>query len=324
MNNNQIIFNEAVKAMKAGKIGTTGRMIEVVNGAGEVVTMPEPEEIHTFQDWKARGYFVKKSEKAVARFAIWNYTTKAGKAVKEARKAAGKDEDTPAPHYYMKEAYFFTVNQTSAAEKMLPAVITATVKVPELTTPEPEKVKAAAAEAVKPEAKKTKTRKSGAEKAFQYIEKEAKREKSGRYNKMCGSYDGANYAVDGVQILKTNEAIEGTEPLEPETVKTFQSFLKGMEKAESTGSINLSLKDLKENTKALKGGKRSVKVVYTTPEGITFNVNHLMNAITATGALEYKYSSKKAPVYFSNDTKTYMLCPVNCKAEMTEGLSIIG
>jgi len=46
--------------------------------------------------------------------------------------------------------------------------------------------------------------------------------------------------------------------------------------------------------------------------------------MTATGASEYKYSSKKAPVYFSNDTTTYMLCPVNCKAEMTEGLAIIG
>lgn len=125
MTNAQIIFANSIKAMKEGKIGTTGRMIEVVNGAGEVVTMPEPEEIHTFQDWKARGYFVKKGEKAVTRFPIWNYTTKASKATKEARKAAGADEDTPAPHYYMKEAYFFTINQTSAAEKMLPAVIAA-------------------------------------------------------------------------------------------------------------------------------------------------------------------------------------------------------
>jgi hypothetical protein len=324
MNNNQIIFNEAVKAMKAGKIGTTGRMIEVVNGAGEVVTMPEPEEIHTFQDWKARGYFVKKGEKAVARFAIWNYTTKAGKAVKEARKAAGKEEDAPAPHYYMKEAYFFTVNQTSAAEKMLPAVITATVKIPELTTPEPEKVKEAAREAVKPEARKTKTRKSGAVKAFEYIAKIAGKDKTGRYNRMSGSDNGITYACDGVQLMKTTESIEGTEPLEPETVKTLSSFIKDQENAKETGTITKSIKELKDGAKDLKAGKRSAKVVYTTPEGITFNVNHLINAMTATGASEYKYSSKKAPVYFSNDTTTYMLCPVNCKAEMTEGLSIIG
>lgn len=42
----------------------------------------------------------------------------------EARKAAGKeDESAPDPHYYMKEAYFFTKDQTSAATKMLPAVV---------------------------------------------------------------------------------------------------------------------------------------------------------------------------------------------------------
>lgn len=323
MNNNQIIFNEAIKAMKAGKIGTTGRMIEVVNGAGEVVTMPEPEEIHTFQDWKARGYFVKKGEKAVARFAIWNYTTKAGKAVKEARKAAGKEEDAPAPHYYMKEAYFFTVNQTTAAEKMLPAVITATVKVPELTTPEPEKVKEAAREAVKPEAKKTKARKSGAEKAFQYIEKAAKRSKGCNYTEFCGSNDGMTYALDGVQLMRTTEKIEGAEPLRDEKAETIKNILKG-EEGKLEGLINITLKDLKEGIKALKGGKRSVNVVYTTPEGVTLNADYLVNAMTATGSNDYRYSTKKAPIFMKSETTTYMLCPVNCKVEMTEGLSIIG
>lgn len=132
MTNSQIIFNESIELMKKGIIGTTGRKIAVeyekVNedGENEVVKeiIDEPEEIHTFADWKARGYFVQKGQKAKAKFMIWNYTNKASKRVIEARKAAGKnDEEAPDPHYYMKEAYFFTKDQTSAAEKMLPAVV---------------------------------------------------------------------------------------------------------------------------------------------------------------------------------------------------------
>lgn len=132
MTNYQIILNESIELMKKGIIGTTGRKITVeyekVNedGEKEVVKeiIDEPEEIHTFADWKSRGYFVQKGQKAKAKFMIWNFTSKASKRVIEARKAAGKeDEESPDPHYYMKEAYFFTKDQTSAAEKMLPAVV---------------------------------------------------------------------------------------------------------------------------------------------------------------------------------------------------------
>lgn len=132
MTNYQIILNESIRLMNEGIIGTTGRKITVehekVNedGEKEVVKeiIDEPEEIHTFADWKSRGYFVQKGQKAKAKFMIWNFTNKASKRVIEARKAAGKeDEESPDPHYYMKEAYFFTKDQTSAATKMLPAVV---------------------------------------------------------------------------------------------------------------------------------------------------------------------------------------------------------
>lgn len=132
MTNYQIILNESIRLMNEGIIGTTGRKITVehekVNedGEKEVVKeiIDEPEEIHTFADWKSRGYFVQKGQKAKAKFMIWNFTSKASKRVIEARKAAGKeDEESPDPHYYMKEAYFFTKDQTSAATKMLPAVV---------------------------------------------------------------------------------------------------------------------------------------------------------------------------------------------------------
>lgn len=90
MTNAKIIFEESLKLMKDGKIGTTGRKLTMV---------------------------------AEARFAIWNYTSKPSKRTQALRKAAGVDETADDPHYYMKEAYFFTINQTTAAQKQLPAVI---------------------------------------------------------------------------------------------------------------------------------------------------------------------------------------------------------
>ena len=73
MTNAQIIFNARVQLMEAGKIGTTGRAVEVQNEKGETVIMKEPEEIHTFLAWKEKGYSVRKGEKAVAKFTIWKY-----------------------------------------------------------------------------------------------------------------------------------------------------------------------------------------------------------------------------------------------------------
>lgn len=126
MTNSQIIFERSIQLMEAGIIGTTGRMMKVAyedeNGDLVEKEMLEPEEIHTFADWKARGYFVNKGERAVARFDIWNYTNKPNKAAREKAAAAG-EEIAEDPHYYLKAACFFKMSQTSAAVKMLPAVI---------------------------------------------------------------------------------------------------------------------------------------------------------------------------------------------------------
>jgi hypothetical protein len=115
-----------MKLLEDGVIGSTGRMIVVeIEKDGQMVKMavPEPEEIHTFAEWKARGYYVRKGEKAVTKFTIWNFTNKPNKAAREAAKEAGEEVGTN-PHYYMKESYFFTLSQTTAAtKKMLPAVI---------------------------------------------------------------------------------------------------------------------------------------------------------------------------------------------------------
>ncbi len=122
MTNAQIIFNESIDLMKEGIIGTTGRKIKIqYEKEGEQISeiIDEPEPIHTFAEWKALGYFVNKGEKAIAKFTIWNYTN--------GKKGELKDEEeqglVKSGYYYMKQAHFFKISQTSAAVKQLPAVI---------------------------------------------------------------------------------------------------------------------------------------------------------------------------------------------------------
>lgn len=76
MTNAMIVFNESVKLMEEGKIGTTGNTIVFEDCAGNKQEMMEPEAIHTYQTWKALGYQVKKGSKAVAQFSIWKYRAK--------------------------------------------------------------------------------------------------------------------------------------------------------------------------------------------------------------------------------------------------------
>ena len=74
MTNEQIIFNEAQKLAEAGKIAYTGREFTMVLDDGTEITVPETEDIHTFNGWKARGMKVKKGEHAVAKFVIWKHS----------------------------------------------------------------------------------------------------------------------------------------------------------------------------------------------------------------------------------------------------------
>ncbi len=76
MTNASIIFNRSQYLLRAGKIRSTGRTFEAVDGEGNTIIMQEPEQIHTFATWKALGYFVRKGEKAVDSFSIWKYTTR--------------------------------------------------------------------------------------------------------------------------------------------------------------------------------------------------------------------------------------------------------
>lgn len=132
MTNAQIIFNESIDLMKDGIIGTTGRKITVeYEKDGEMVkeTIDEPEEIHTYQEWKKAGFQVQKGQKAIAKFTIWMYTDKKKNLSKEeadsinamvinadGSKAHEGDEVRTNGHYYMKQAAFFKASQVAPIE----------------------------------------------------------------------------------------------------------------------------------------------------------------------------------------------------------------
>lgn len=102
MTNAQIIFNERLVLMESGVIGNTGRKMVLENKDGEKEEIFEPEEIHTYQGWKALNRQVQRGEKAVASFQIWKHTVK---------KAKDKDEEEQ-EKMFMTKAFFFRECQT--------------------------------------------------------------------------------------------------------------------------------------------------------------------------------------------------------------------
>lgn len=115
MTNNQIIFIKSQELAEAGIINYTGRVFKAKTADGQTIDVKETEAIHTFMDWKKAGYMVKKGSKAVAKFTIWNFTSKANKEAREAAEKEGK-EAVENPHYYMKEAAFFSASQVQPIE----------------------------------------------------------------------------------------------------------------------------------------------------------------------------------------------------------------
>lgn len=107
MTNAQIIFNESLKLAEAGIIGTTGRVLELVDGAGNKTAVQEPETIHTYAAWKSLGFQVKKGSKAVASFTIWKHTTK------KSRNDDGEEQEQE--NMFMTKASFFTIGQCEKA-----------------------------------------------------------------------------------------------------------------------------------------------------------------------------------------------------------------
>lgn len=106
MTNEQIIFNNSIELMKSGKIGKTGRQFEFEDEKGNKIMLDEPEAIHTFQAWKAKGFSVKKGEKAVAQFYIWKCVTK--------QVADDNNMTEEQKRMFMKKASFFSASQVQA------------------------------------------------------------------------------------------------------------------------------------------------------------------------------------------------------------------
>ena len=102
---NEMIITLELKLMEQGIIKGTGKFIEVENSDGEKKNLEIPEEIHTYQAWKAKGYQVQKGEKAIAKFAIWKHVN--GKVDEETGKKR-KDK------MFLKVSAFFTIDQVKA------------------------------------------------------------------------------------------------------------------------------------------------------------------------------------------------------------------
>lgn len=104
MTNAMIIENARFELLKAGRIGSTGRMITVKDASGNTFEMAEPEQIHTFQAWKALGYQVQKGQKAVTKIVIWKHATRK-------RTDPETHEVREEAHLFPKESSFFAASQ---------------------------------------------------------------------------------------------------------------------------------------------------------------------------------------------------------------------
>lgn len=114
MTNARIIFEESMKLMESEILKGTGKYITVEYEDGTTATVEEPEEIHTFNGWKARGFSVKKGAKAIAKFPIWKYTEK---EKPEEEKTGNPLEDAPIASMFMKMSAFFTFEQVEPAKQ---------------------------------------------------------------------------------------------------------------------------------------------------------------------------------------------------------------
>lgn len=121
MTNEMIILNESLEAMKQGLLKGTGEFVKIVNDDGSELEVELPEEIHTFNGWKERGFQVKKGEKSKIKFSIWKHTRKMlntdtgneenNKMNEEINKQGGQT------NMFMKTSAFFTFDQVEPVKQ---------------------------------------------------------------------------------------------------------------------------------------------------------------------------------------------------------------
>ena len=106
MTNAMIIFQESIRLMDEGVLNGSGEFAEIEAPDGTKKTVELPEQIHTFNGWKERGYCVKKGEKSKIKFPIWKHTAK-----RVENENGEEDEHTS---MFMKVSAFFTMEQVEA------------------------------------------------------------------------------------------------------------------------------------------------------------------------------------------------------------------
>lgn len=96
MTNFEIIFNEAV----ANGLYTEAEAVAIIQERGGLP-------LHTFAEWKAHGFKIKKGEHAKLTCFIWRHKEKKGTLPMK----DGDDVEVDESHFYKTKAHFFTADQ---------------------------------------------------------------------------------------------------------------------------------------------------------------------------------------------------------------------
>ena len=107
MTNEQIIENAKQRLLKEGLLKPTGRIRTARLDDGSEIQIPEAEEMHTYKAWKARGYYVRKGEKAITRLSIWKHIPKTETIPLQ----DGTLKEIDASKMFLQTAFFFSQSQ---------------------------------------------------------------------------------------------------------------------------------------------------------------------------------------------------------------------
>ena len=102
MTNAAIIMNESFRLMEEGILKGSGHFAQIEKDDGTIEEVELPEEIHTYNGWKARGYQVKKGEHSSIKFPIWKHS---------AKKTETEDGEIDKGRMFVKVSAFFTFAQ---------------------------------------------------------------------------------------------------------------------------------------------------------------------------------------------------------------------